>query len=137
LAQGAVHAEHSSSRIPASFFEGGNAIKALDRTAARLKSVMLSEEAKPVSSGLHTFTILARILKDPEFGTIADNERIYSTTVQRFGDALRKLIDEWQVDTTNSQDVERKIEELSWMNVMIYGIGGWQEGQPFNPDFLT
>jgi hypothetical protein len=137
LAQGAVHSENSSSRIPTSFFEGGDVSEVLDRMAARLKSVILSGEIKPVSSGLHAFTILARILKDPEFGTIVDSETTYTTTVERFGDALRKLIDEWQVDTTNVQNVERKIEELSWMNVIIYGIGGWQEGQPFNADFLT
>ena len=99
---------------------------------------MLSEDAKPTSSGLHTFSILARALKDPELGTIGSDEPggIYSSTVKKFGETLKKLVDQWQVDTTNAQDVERKIEELSWMNVMIYGIGGWQEGQAFNADFF-
>jgi len=100
---------------------------------------MLSDDKKPTFGGLHTFSILARVLKDPEFGTIVDGQGIgiYSTTAKRFGESLKKLIDEWQVDTTNVQDVERKIEELSWMNVMIYGIGGWEEGQLFNADFFT
>jgi Questin oxidase-like len=137
LSTAAVHADFALARIPPSFFETSSISNAISQTAARLKSVMLSEDAKPASSGLHTFSILARILKDPEFGTIVDDESgIYANTVDRFGDALKKLIDQWQVDTTNPQDVERKIEELSWMNVMIYGIGGWQKGQPFNADFF-
>lgn len=136
LAQASVHADFALARIPASFFENSFISSALDQAAARLKSVMLSADAMPGSSGLHTFSILARVLKDPEFGTIADDGEIYATSAERFGETLRKLIDQWQIDTTNAQDVERKIEELSWMNVMIYGIGGWQKGQPFNADFF-
>ena len=68
---------------------------------------------------------------------VEDEAGIYTPTVKRFGETVKNLVDQWQVDTTNPDDVERKIEELSWMNVMIFGIGGWQKDQPFSPDFFA
>lgn len=138
LAQASVHADTATSLIPASLFEFKRSWDTLDETAARLKSFMLSGDAKPASPGLHTFSILARVLKDPELGTMVEDETgIYIPTMKRFGETVKNLVDQWRVDTTNPQDVERKIEELSWMNVMIFGIGGWKKDKPFNADFFA
>jgi hypothetical protein len=47
----------------------------------------------------------------------------------------------WTLNTPESPDasayLERKIEELAFAVVLLYGVGGWKNGktQPFQPDF--
>lgn len=43
---------------------------------------------------------------------------------------------DWRVDGTNPVDVENKVQELSWLNSILYGIGGWLKDKPFNADFF-
>ena len=139
LAQGCVHPRPLSAQIPASFYEKIYKFNALEQATSRLKAVKLSNDTRLAGSGLHTFSILARILKDPSLRTQGGLEEpeIYPTTIEKFGKKLEKLVEQWQVDTTNPQDVQRKIEELSWMSVMIYGIGGWEKAKPFSADFFS
>lgn len=46
----------------------------------------------------------------------------------------------WSLDVVGSsntdQEVHRKIEELAWATVVIYGVSGWHEDSPFKADFI-
>ena len=72
---------------------------------------------------MHVFTILARILNDPGLGEIQEGGG-YTTTVIEHGATLVKHMQDWHVDPTNPRDIERKVEELSWLNTLIYAVGG-------------
>jgi len=61
---------------------------------------------------------------------------IYKTVVDNHSEALNKYVNEWTFDRSDPKEVERKIEELVWTNVMIYGIGGWTKGEEFKGDFV-
>jgi len=138
LAQAALHSDDSSALIPESFFEEHHSSRALDDTVSRLKSLVISEAPTeaPATSSVHVFTILARILNDPELGNIQDDPLGgYNATVTKHGATLIKHMKDWHVDPTNQRDIEQKIEELSWLNTLIYAVGGSQPGKPFNADF--
>jgi hypothetical protein len=129
LASTAVHISKSSTLLPAS------------SATPTLKSwwSSLSNKSFPsISKNTHALTILARILKDPRFEHMEgiEDEQLYRTTVATHGDAIRKYASEWSYDHSDPKEVERKIEELVWMNVIIYGIAGWTKGQDYNADFF-
>lgn len=129
-----MHPQSAGALVPPSFFESSTA-SSLSQTISRLKSIVISDDASP---GVHAFTVLARILDDPELGNMVDKEEMgmYSETVEKFGDALIKYVKDWHVDASNPQAVLRKMEELMWTNVLIYGVGGWKPEKDFNADFF-
>ncbi|KAF5351454.1 hypothetical protein D9757_012064 [Collybiopsis confluens] len=44
----------------------------------------------------------------------------------------------WSLDTADSKDVDRKIEELQWMNALIYAVAVSKDGKgDFSADFLN
>lgn len=61
---------------------------------------------------------------------------MYTDTLDRCGDALRKYVEEWSFDHSNPKEGERKMEELVWAHAVIYGLGGWSKDKPFNNDFF-
>jgi len=85
--------------------------------------------------GTHAFTILARILADPRL----EMERpknlfvIYKTVLDNVGDAIREYVDQWDLSGDN---LDKKLEELLWTNVLIYGVGGSEKSGDFNADFF-
>lgn len=86
------------------------------------------------SSGTHAFTILARMLKDPDFeNSETDLRRMYDTAVKKHGSSIAKYAAQWISDPS---EVDRKIEELQWMGAILYGIAGWSKDKPFYADFF-
>lgn len=89
---------------------------------------------------MHAFTILSRILKDPQFEhkETVEELKLYQTTAERHGDAIKNYVSEWSYDSSDPKEVERKIEELIWTNLVIYGIAGWTKGkgEDFFADFF-
>jgi GH18 family chitinase len=81
---------------------------------------------------------MARMLKDPSFKIKKDEQAVnlYSQVSKTHGDRILKYAEQWTLDTTDPSDVERKIEELIWMNTVIYSIGGWSEADGFKADFF-
>ncbi|OCH85387.1 hypothetical protein OBBRIDRAFT_798234 [Obba rivulosa] len=86
----------------------------------------------PPSKGVHALTIVARILHDPQFTAeaiglrtpeVGDDE--VSLVARTCGDTFASFTDAWSADWANPEVVESKIEELIWMNVVLYGVGGW------------
>ncbi|EMD35935.1 hypothetical protein CERSUDRAFT_124504 [Gelatoporia subvermispora B] len=104
---------------------------------------------RSATGGVHALTLMARVLNDPEFSPESiglpppkDAEEDALARVGRLrGDVLAKYADQWGVDGTSPEAVTSKIEELVWMNVILYGVGGWagrgkSKAKTFNADFL-
>ena len=93
--------------------------------------------------GTHALDFLGRIVTNEAFDPIkmglpknpfAALERVYAV----HGSELRAWADEWYAD---GKDVGAKLEELFWMNTVIYGASGWGRretapGGEFNADFF-
>lgn len=104
---------------------------------------MLVLDTRPISkasttSGVHAFTILARLLKDPKF----DVKKIgksndFRYLVDNLSEPLLKILDDWVVDASDPKAVEKKIEEIILTNVLLYALPGWKEGQDFKANFFT
>jgi hypothetical protein len=104
-----------------------------DELASRLAQNVHLGDAK--TGGIHAFTILARILADPRFdlGKPEGERSLYYTVgLHKIGDAVRKLVDQWDL----TGDFHKNLEELLWINVLIYGVGGSEKSGDFNADFF-
>ncbi len=139
LAQTAVHEVDAASLIPPSAFSPSTSEQNL---STRLASVLVLDNqpiTKPSStSGVHAFTILARLLKDPKF----DVKKIgksndFRYVVDSLSEPLLKALDDWVVDTSDPNAAEKKIEEIVLTNVLLYALPGWKEGQDFKANFFT
>ncbi|KAJ6467040.1 hypothetical protein DFH09DRAFT_1254293 [Mycena vulgaris] len=75
--------------------------------ASTMPSVPHTMGAHP--AGTHAFSILSRILRDPRFNNL----------VASFDEI---------VEGVNPKEVAKKVEELTFLNVMIYVVGGWRDG---------
>lgn len=139
LAQTAVHEVDAPKLVPPSAFSPATSEHNL---ITRLASVLVLDN-RPTSkssptSGVHAFTILARLLKDPKF----DVKKIgksndFRYAVDNLGEPLLKVLDDWVVDTSDPKAVEKKIEEIVLTNALLYALPGWKEGQDFKANFFT
>lgn len=131
--------------IPRTLFKPsqGSVGTAVDRLTSIMPSLTLdlgaiSSIAEKTPLGTHVFTIMARMLKDPDLKIkkpdLASN---FITDINKsHGPRILKYVEQWTLDTTDAKDVERKIKELIWMNTLIYGIGGWDKTNGFTADFF-
>jgi hypothetical protein len=89
-------------------------------------------------SGTHVFTIMARMLKDPNLRIEKPEQTLglYARVNQTHGDLILKYAEQWTLDTSDPKNLERKIEELIWMNTVIYSVGGWSKADGFKADFF-
>ncbi|KAG6891952.1 hypothetical protein C0995_006374, partial [Termitomyces sp. Mi166 len=75
LAEAAVHSDDSATRIPDDFFDYSVGSKGIaEDTISRFKSLLISslDTESASDNGIHVFTVVARILKDPELGKVQD-----------------------------------------------------------------
>jgi Questin oxidase-like len=81
---------------------------------------------------------MARMLKDPnlKIKKSEQEEILYAGVSKTHGDLILKYAEQWTLDTSDPKNLERKIEELVWMNTIIYSIGGWSKADGFNADFF-
>ncbi|KAI0631662.1 hypothetical protein C8Q77DRAFT_1061280 [Trametes polyzona] len=154
FAQAAVHEVQGTNLVPRSLLEhkDGGAIT-VERLTALLPSLSLSKKhsgGKGASGkkGVHAFSILARVLADDKFSPAAvgipaqsNFERVNNVV----GDALAALAAEWVADLAGDgatpAAISKKVEELTWVNSIIYGIGGWgarndSQNKKFKADFF-
>ncbi|KAG6915202.1 hypothetical protein DXG01_012732 [Tephrocybe rancida] len=89
----------------------------------------LGELAGSQGKGVHVFTVLARVLHDPDLQTIGDTseEGMYGWTMRNHGASIMRHMADWRVDGTDLVEVERKVEELCWGNTVLFGVGGCGE----------
>ncbi|EMD35787.1 hypothetical protein CERSUDRAFT_115740 [Gelatoporia subvermispora B] len=163
LAQATVHPAQAAGLMPLSLWDVKTHVDSRVNTlASRLSSLLpsltLDRSARPKAeepqssnsnTGTHVFSILARILHDDRFTPAALGLpppeaaalHVLERVEKNVGEPLLKYIDEWTVDGADARDVEKKIEELAWMNALLYGVGGWagRSAAPtgkFNADFF-
>lgn len=107
LTQAAVHKVGSSALLPKSMFD-------------------TSTTCRP---GTHAFTIVSRIIRDRTFNNFVGS---FDDVQSKYGDVIQRYAAEWTVDGTNPKEVAKKVRELSFLNVMIYAVGGWRDGEGFH-----
>ncbi|KAI0739632.1 hypothetical protein C8Q80DRAFT_1222030 [Daedaleopsis nitida] len=164
LAETAVHLVTAPALTPSSLMQYATAAAsdAKNATVSRLASLMPSlvleqfsrtTQSQPVvapSKSVHALSLVARLLTDDfwSYKTIGlpppkggEEDTSLERVLHLRGDQLVEVMKEWTVDGMNAQQVQDKIEELFWTNVVIYAVGGWggrthsKTGQ-FNGDFF-
>ncbi|KAF9078612.1 hypothetical protein BDP27DRAFT_1207201 [Rhodocollybia butyracea] len=133
LAQAAVHKPDNTVLIPPSTFQ--------TKSVGKLTSFIHSmKPSSTTSAGVDAFTILARIMKDPNMKMNAPDELsidLFTETIKKHGEALLRHVNSWNLDTSDPKEVERKIGELQWLNTLIYAVAGFKDGKDaFNADFF-
>ncbi|EDR02238.1 uncharacterized protein LACBIDRAFT_309882 [Laccaria bicolor S238N-H82] len=68
----------------------------------------------------HAFTVLGRVISDPRLANNADPQ------------VIKEYVDQWQPEG----DVAKHLEELLWVNSLVYGVAGLEEIGQFNADFF-
>ncbi|KAH9840652.1 uncharacterized protein C8Q71DRAFT_804255 [Rhodofomes roseus] len=149
LAQTACHPLEATKYFTASEFaalsEAGSS--AVAQVTEKLSNLLLNSSAPAVppktSLGVHAFDIAARILKDDRFsaaklglkphldpaGAIAHYEKVADV----LSADLLVMTEEW---LPVGADLDQKIEELSWLCTLLYGVTGWSANNDFNADFF-
>ena len=79
--------------------------------------------------GTHAFSIVSRIIRDGTFNNFVGS---FDDVQSKYGDVIQRYAAEWTVDGTNPKEVAKKVRELSFLNVMIYAVGGWRDGEGFH-----
>ncbi|CAL1702716.1 unnamed protein product [Somion occarium] len=132
LAEACVQSPDPPALVPESLF-GALAPKA-GGLVSQLTSLALS--SSPTSQGKtsspHALAILAHVAADPAFKPSAiglpppddANENSLQRVARVVGDKLLGFLNEWTVES-DQQDLEKKLEEVFWMNALIYSVGGW------------
>lgn len=136
LAQAAVHPATNTVLIPPSIFPN-DCIPSVGKLTSLVDAVKL-EDTTVSSRSTQALTILARIMRDPnmQMQEAADEQQMFAFLESR-GEALFKYADSWTLDTSDPKVVQRKIEELQWMNVLIYAVAGFKDGKgDFSADFF-
>jgi hypothetical protein len=110
--------------------------------------VSLSQIAAPVETGApsgnddpHALTILARVLRDPRFhpSPVDRYDSGYNQTIIQHSEDIASYVNTWNVDPAILEDAswEKKVEEIVWTVVVLYGIAGWTHGQSKPGGFLA
>ncbi len=92
-----------------------------------------TERIKPMPS-----IVLARILKDDalRIPLVSDESPISRATISAKGEALFRYTSQWTLNLSDPKELRRKIEELQWMNTIIYAGSGSRPGKRFHADFF-
>lgn len=73
-----------------------------------------------------------------------DTGSVIQKTIAKHSHHIREYGSQWTIDVSKAGEIERKVEEIAWTNVVMYGIAGWtwaqqvkqgSEGE-FNADFF-
>lgn len=51
---------------------------------------------------------------------------------QTLGQKIESYAAEWLVDGADPDEIANKVQELAFMNVLIYVVGGWRDGEGFH-----
>jgi hypothetical protein len=153
LAQVAVHPSIPGLLEPLLLFEDplddqlskitlGSALKqSLEADALSTSPVTQITSGLPVKDDPHALTILARVLRDPKFcpSPVDREDTGYIKTVTRYSKDIASYVNAWHIDPAILADDgwEKKVEELVWTVVVLYGIAGWTHGRDKPGGFLA
>ena len=75
-----------------------------------------------------------------------ETEILFNSTIEKYGNGIAKHVRAWTINVSkisegDSEEFNRKIEEVAWVICILYGIGGWTgreggSGGRFNADFF-
>ena len=110
-------------------------------TLSKLTSALSLSSGPTSTTGTNAYTLLAKIAEDPALapGTVFKTKELRSTveeTIKNGGKLIWKYAEEWAIDGESEEDIKVKLEELSWIATIVYGIGGLQAGQEFKANFI-
>lgn len=167
LAQTAVHRVSADLLGPLKLFEVDQIIKkqtgVINKILPQGPLAVVSEDVQPKASSandqveysndnvgnIHALSILARIMHDSRINppsSTDDQTEMYDATIEKYGDSIAEHIRAWTINVSkliegNTEELNRKIEEVVWVICTVYGIGGWTGresgiGGQFNADFF-
>ncbi|KAF4609520.1 hypothetical protein D9613_012352 [Agrocybe pediades] len=95
-----------------------------------------SPNGKAKYNGMHAFEVIGRVLSDSALAPFKpkDSSNTYQDAIESHGEGIRRCVDQW--DIGDGTDLEKKLEELIWSAVLLYGVGGSQKDKEFNADFF-
>ncbi|KAF9019801.1 hypothetical protein BDZ89DRAFT_1072726 [Hymenopellis radicata] len=140
LAQAAVHEARDAPFYPASLFES---VSAVDTLASKVVTDLVLDGPKsPLAPSkpkeVHLFDIMARILKDDRFkAPPADAKNFFTDTMKANSSAIVEYANQWTLNLDEPHNVHRKIEQLQWMNSLVYSVSGFNAPEKeFFADFF-
>lgn len=135
LAQAAVHHDTLQNLLP---FSALNSVAASDAHAE--SATGLETPSLPMANGkkaTHAFDVLARVLKDDTLTIpLSSDGNAFEITLRANGEALFRYTNQWTLHLSDPKELRRKIEELQWMNTIIYTVSGSRPGKRFHADFF-
>lgn len=142
LALAAVHGVHAPGFLPQSLFVM-QPDEDVNNLSNGFSSLVLNERfpAKNLKSAsgqeTHTFSILARVFKDPKLAPKGPRQPIgqYPDTLRAHGDKIREYVQDWTIDLSRPGEIKRKMEECIWTASVMYAVGGWRN-KAFTGDFF-
>ncbi|KAF9222191.1 hypothetical protein BS17DRAFT_709500 [Gyrodon lividus] len=83
-------------------------------------------------------SILALVSCDPRFSNTQKTaeEMTYANVIKEQGSIIQDYVNMWMFDISSADGIAEAVEELSWLNSTIYGVGGYSPEKPFNADFF-
>ena len=86
----------------------------------------------------NALSLLSFVACDPRFEDIKRMEvpTMLRSVLQAYGPVIREYVEMWKFDATSDAGIASAVEELSWVNTMIYGVGGHLSSQKFRADLL-
>ncbi|KAG8972737.1 hypothetical protein FRB90_010152 [Tulasnella sp. 427] len=138
LALASVTGANSPQLFPADFFE----YESQPALTAPIRKLSLnnprSSSPSAYTGGLHSLDIVHRMLQDPDLAAgktcTQDSGAKFSDTLKSVGVKIRDYAKLWQIDL--DREVPEKLEEISWLVALLYGLGGWRKGHDFRSDFF-
>lgn len=128
------------------FISSNTSTSALSRLTAALS---LSSPTASAKKGVDSFSIVSRMLNDPELApgsacsiptssSSDDDEATFplQEVLDKKGELIRKYAGLWTVNTEDKEEVKEKVEELSWLVTVLYGVSGLEKGKEFKADFF-
>lgn len=131
LAQTAIHPVEAEGLFSAEMFDAISGTP--NDIVSRLTSLSFSSEANPDKSvGPHALSILTEIVHDNTLSYTAlglqfpggGPGKLLDRTVQLAGTKIAEYAGQWIIGNTK-EDLELKFTEITWLNTVIYTIGGW------------
>ncbi|KAH7103905.1 hypothetical protein BKA62DRAFT_694987 [Auriculariales sp. MPI-PUGE-AT-0066] len=109
-------------------------------TAKVLLPPEIFQASNPVN-GEHSFTLLSMMLEDTAFapGKIFDPDETEAKLAETFnaeGDRIYSYAKLWNCDISDATSLASRLEEISWLAALTYGVGGWSQQRPFKADFF-
>lgn len=98
-----------------------------------------SDYSSKLSGGTRSaLTILSLVAYDPRFANVrsAGGVGILAGGMGQYGHVLREYLQTWKLDVESDAGIASAIEELSWMNSLVYGVGGHLSPETFKANFF-